>query len=493
MHRSRLSTARKPSPPKAGSRRRRARISLIALATALLGCSAQYRPLLGPAGKDESVCLLHGRVLAGPELTPREDTDLCFTDGRIVSVAPHGQSPLPSGFRQIDVRGTTVLPGLVDTHVHVEATDSPPWRFRRPDESHNLEAWLYAGITTVFDMGGPPDKLHTLQAEIESHARVGPHIFHTHEPFTAPGGHPIPAVKALLPWPLGWMLARQVRTVASPVDAEALVQSAQARGAGYIKVIHDSLPPGSPQLDRPRLRAIVEAAHARGLKVFVHVGANSDALDAVAAGADHLAHGVYRDDVTDELVSGLRQRRISVTFTAAGFENTRKMALGQFQPDVWAQETSDPQLVAAVSGMAGSQFGRTPVVGDFALGIVEPARLRRNIRKLHDGGVVILVGTDSPVAAVFPGVSYHEELALLREAGIPTATLLRRATVEGARLLTATPGFGELTVGMRADVLVVAGDPLTELSVLRRIQHVFVAGRESTRVQSPSATQHPPR
>lgn len=450
------------------------------------GCSAKYPTLLGEPQADRSVCLVHGRVLAGESLAPAEDADLCFADGRIVSLAAHAQAKLPPDALIIDVKGATVLPGLIDTHVHVIATEAPPWRMRRPDENHNLAAWLHAGVTTVFDMGGPPGQLHKLQGELENRTRVGPHLAHAHEPFTAPGGHPIPAIKALLPWPAGWLLARQVKTLATAEAAAALVKSAKGSGAQYIKIIHDALPPGAPQLDPTRLRALVEAAHAEGLKVFVHIGSNRDALEAVAAGADHLAHGVYREEVSDELVRQLREHRVSVTYTAAGFDNTRRMALGEYAPDSWAEATSDPELVAAVSGAAGSQFARTPVVGEFARGIASGELLRRNIGKLHAGGVTVLVGTDSPVAAVFPGGSFHEELAILHEAGIPAPTLLHRATVDAARLLSATPDFGALAIGMRADVLVVAGDPLRELSALRGIQHLFLSGREIPRLVSPS-------
>lgn len=451
----------------------------------LAGCSAKYPQLLGPPQSDRSVCLLHGRVLLGPELSSTDDTDLCFTDGRIVSIAGHAQAAPVAGARLYDVRGQTVLPGLIDTHVHAIATEAPPWRMRRPSGSHNLAAWLHAGITTVYDMGGPPAELHKLQAELEAQTLVGPHLLHAHEPFTAPGGHPIPAIKALLPWPFGWLLARQVKSVAAPADAAALVQAAKSRGAQYIKIIHDSLPPGAPELDAARLSALVAAAHAEGLKVFVHIGSNRDALDAVAAGADHLAHGVYREAVSDEVIAALASHHIGVTYTAAGFDNTRRMAAGEYAPDGWARATSAPELVSAVSGPAGAEFGRTPVVGDFARGIVSGEELRRNIARLHAGGVRIFVGTDSPVAAVFPGGSFHEELALLHAAGIPRSTLLRRATVEAAGLVSAAPDFGQLAVGMRADVLVVSGDPQAELAALRHIQHVFVGGRELPRLVQP--------
>mgnify|MGYP003353471676 CR=1 FL=1 len=68
----------------------------------------------------------------------------------------------------VDVAGATVLPGLVDTHVHTTASEAPPWRVKLPDPGHNLEAWLYAGITTVFDMGGDTADVHKLQGEVES-------------------------------------------------------------------------------------------------------------------------------------------------------------------------------------------------------------------------------------------------------------------------------------------------------------------------------------
>jgi imidazolonepropionase-like amidohydrolase len=451
-----------------------------------VSCAADYPALVEvKAVSSSNTCLVHARVLAGETLQPEADATLCFSTQQITYLGRDAPPSMIQAATVVDVQGATVLPGLIDTHVHVTATDAPPWRFRRPDPEHNLEAWLWSGITTVFDLGGDPAALSKLAGATARGEIPGPQIFFGHEPITAVEGHPIPAIKSLLPWPLGSLLARQVPTLAAPSEADALVARMHQRGAQYIKLIHDSLPPGAPRLDRERLAALVDAAHRRQLKVMVHIGSNQDAFDAVYAGADHLAHGVYNQPIDDELVRLLSERHVTVTYTAAGFDNTRQMATGHYQPAAWVRDTTDPTLVEAVTGASGKQFGEAAVLGDFAHTIVARDVLLKNIAKLHAASVVVLPGTDSPIAAVFPGASYLEELALLHEAGISILTVLQRATVRAAQLIE-IPGaqrFGVLEVGARADVLVLGRDPTTDLGALRDVVHVFSAGRPVTRLR----------
>ena len=404
------------------------RLLLPFLVCLLAACHANYpalfdRDLISDDAMQNGICLVHGQLLVGPELTRVDDGDLCFKGNVILSLGPHGTVQIPDGAVQWDVHGATVLPGLVDTHVHVLVTEAPPWEFRLPDPEHNLEAWLWSGITTAFDMGGTPDDLQQLRQKIADREILGPQIFFCHEPISAPDGHPIPAITSILPWPIENLLATTV--------------------------------------------PVIE---------------NADEASEIVADADHLVHGVYREAISTAVIDAARDRSVTITYTAAPFDNTRLMSLGRYQPPVGATHLSDPELVAAVSGESGGRFGELPVLGDFSRGIASTQILEDNIRRLHEAGVVVLVGTDSPIAGVFPGLSFHEELRFLACAGIPADALVRRVTVLGARLLSNAPGFGILEVGARADVLVVNGDPMLNIEALQDIVHVFAAGIPLNRI-----------
>jgi imidazolonepropionase-like amidohydrolase len=455
-------------------------VVLAALAVAVLAssCAPRHRSLVAIPDERPEVWLRDVRVFTGLDETLLEHRDVWISDGRIHEILPTGTREPPAGAATPKVSGLTVVPGLIDTHVHVMGTASPPWRFRRPDPEHNLEAWLYAGVTTVLDMGGPPRDLDRLAEKVATGELAGPTIVRGYLPFAAPGGHPVPAARALLPWPLSTIIVRMLPQPASEADALELVDEAHASGSTWVKIIVDELPPGSPRMDEAVLGAIVGEAHRLGLRAFVHIASNEDALMAIRAGADHLAHGIYKEAISGEVVAEARARGVSVTVTAWGFDATRRLAEGRYEASTLAREIASPvDEIDPVVGEEGARFGADPVLGPFARGIADTEILQANALQLYEAGVTVLAGSDSPIVGIVPGASLHEELCFLEDAGIPPAQVLLAATARAAQLVADAPEFGTIAAGQRADLLLVDGDPTTSVRALDRIVHVMARGR----------------
>ncbi len=455
---------------------------LLALVFALLvmralGERIEHAPLIASMEPRAPTLIRDVRVFTGRELAPRDAQDVLLRDGRIAALGPTGTVEAGDA-TVIEGRGFTLLPGLVNAHVHVMAPGGVPWRPVAPSPEHNLEAWLAAGVTTVYDLGGPPPWLSDLARRVEEGELPGPRVIHGGYPMTAPESHPLPAGRALAPWPLSMFISATVYTIHDEEDARRAVASVDDGRLPYVKVIVDELPEGSPRLSPALLAEIVAEAHRRELKAFVHVGGPGDARAAAEAGADVIAHMIHRGTLDDETVRLLADARTPVIATLHGFAATAELAEGTYDPSELARRLHDPALVDPVTGAAGQAFAELPVLGEFAQTLLrERERWGENLRRLHAAGVPILVGTDAPLPGVLPGAAMHEELQALHEVGIPSAELLQAATWSAARLLDDAPEFGAVEVGMRADLLLVEGDPIADLTALTRIQGLWRDGR----------------
>lgn len=410
----------------------------------------------------------------------QQHRDVLVRGERIVSVTATGGA-VPAGAREIPTKGCTLLPGFIDAHTHVEGSGAPPWSPYRVTAAHNLEAYVYAGVTTVFMLGGLAGQMATLRREVELGKLVGPQLYYTHLMLTAPGGHPLVVGRDLSPWPVSAIGAALIPQPKDAAQAEQAVASTVAHNVHFIKVMVDSLPPSAPRLDEPVVRAIVAAAHRRGLKVFAHIGTSQDALLAARSGVDVLAHGVYRGRVTPAQAQQLAQFKVPVVYTLSAFVQTAKLGRGQFVPSALDEATVPAEILKALGGDVGRAFGQKPALAEFLNALWENEPLwPDNVRTLLAAGVPLLIGTDSPLAGLFPGSSFHNELRLLAAAGVPSDELLYAATGRAADVLGLDSG--RIQPGKAADLVLVRGNPLTDLAAAEQVELVVLRGRVVRRV-----------
>ncbi len=382
-----------------------------------------------PPQRGEPVALVGATVVDGTDRPPISDAVVVIRDGRIEAVGRAADVAVPRGARRLDLTGHTIIPGLVDLHVHLSAVPAVRPAPFGPDD---LAAFLAAGVTSLRSAGDATPWIFELQRDLAAGRRVGPRLVAVGPMFTAPGGHPAGT------WLRGNPEAAAVfaRQMTDPDSARAEVRRLVAAGAGAIKAVYDSgdarTPFGYlPRLDSVVLAAIVAEARARGVRSLVHWQNVRELPTILAIGPDELEH-VPVGPLPDSLVRAIADRRIAVTPTAAAFA-------GFLQPRVL-------DLLLA------------------------------NVRRLAAAGVTLLVGSDAPLGPAFGG-GVHAELELLVRAGLTPQRAIQAATRDAARAL-GIADLGTITPGQRADLVALGADPLAGIAGVRDVRLVLLDGGE---------------
>jgi imidazolonepropionase-like amidohydrolase len=401
--------------------------------------------------------------------------DVVVRDGRIAAVGAPGAPA--AGLAEIDGHGGTLLPGLVDVHTHTGSTPAPPWKVGMlPDVDRNLAAFLYAGVTTVLDLGNLTPAVFGEREHVASGATLGPHLLAAGPVFTAPGGHPAEVLREWLAWYLRWyVVPRATREVASPEAATRAVEDLIPEHPDIIKMAIDAGGAGTvPRLAPEVIAAIAAAGHRAGVRSIAHVGSSDEAFDAARSGVDALAHSPWREELSDAAVAAIAAAHVPVVATLAVWDVSEgPRAAADLLPI--EREVAEPAVLAALlepppePSAATAAFLRAVRAGH--------AARRRNVAKLRAAGVTILAGSDSCNMGNFPGAALHLELTKLVEAGLTPGEALRAATWENARFLAGEHAeFGEIAVGKRADLVLVAGDPTADIKELGNITQVILDG-----------------
>lgn len=398
------------------------------------------------------------RVFDGERTLPR--ADLLIVDDQI---AEPDARPVDV---EIDGLGRTMFPGLIDAHTHVS--------------DGMLAQALTFGVTTELDMFCLPGNLarqRRLAAERDDVADLRSSGVLA----TAPNGHPsqiMAAEAGALEW-LGDAVG-PFETIADPGQAKAFVQARLAEGIDYLKIVLDTGETAGldlPVLGPDVVTALVEAAHAAGLKAIAHVATAADATIALDAGIDGLAH-VFHDTVPDdpavaELAARIAAQGVFVASTLTYIEAINQDPAG-------AELVRDERIAARLPEQARSALDRdysaVPVHPQGVLNALNAARV------LHRAGVPLLAGSDANFFAPLHGASMHRELLLLTEAGLSAQEALAAATSVPARHFDLTDR-GRIAPGLRADLVLVDGDPTTDITATRSIAEIWRRGVRQARCQ----------
>jgi imidazolonepropionase-like amidohydrolase/ABC-type multidrug transport system permease subunit len=382
----------------------------------------------------------------------------------------------------IDAAGKTLLPGLIDVHIHLAAPggahpSDANYDFERAME-RALAAYLYSGVTAVRSVGDPLPATLRLRRRERSGELQGAELFVCGPMFTSEGGHGTQYFETL-PEGLRAMAVQQwLRTPATGEEAVEQVRELEAAGVDGIKAVMDSGRAGMlfNRMDTSILEAIGGEARARELPLTVHTGDSLDILSALDAEATGVEHGSARDAIPVATLARMAELDVAydptlsvlealVHLSARDQRSLQRFLVQQVGPLELLEQTRK----ALDSGKMAERLADR----GFEDGL---ERARRNLLRAHRAGVTLVTGTDSGNPLVFHGPAIHRELQLWVEAGIPPAVALQAATRNAASLLGAGDRLGLIQTGYEANLLLVDGDPLEDITSTERISLVIYKG-----------------
>jgi imidazolonepropionase-like amidohydrolase len=427
---------------------------------------------------DASIVIRDVAVFSPENLRSEAHQDVLISGNRIQRVTPTGQLKLSDDTYIIEGLGKTLLPGLIDMHGHITTTTGPSWEFALPDPEATLRSYVYAGVTTIFDPSDSSDEAYQRRQQVADGEILGPRVYTTGRIITHPQGHPRALIDQLAPWWIRWYLRPKVGSgVASEEEAIAEVDERADAGADAIKIVVDKIPLDAPTLQQDLTRIVVEHARKRGLRTVAHIGTTEDAIAAAKAGVALWVHGVYKESIPDDKVAELVNFGIPMVTTSEVFDRYGRAAEGPIQTTRLENEIVAADVLESFFPIP-DDFDAGPLISWLELMRQTRDTRRDNVRRLHAAGMTILAGSDVQ-SGVFPGASLHRELGNLVAAGLTPAEAIRAATLAPARFLTGSkkPGFGSISAGKRADLLLVNGDPTLDINTLADIQEVILNGR----------------
>jgi imidazolonepropionase-like amidohydrolase/ABC-type multidrug transport system permease subunit len=451
---------------------------------------AKVQILAREMDRNETRLIQNARIFVG-DGTVVEQGAVLIKNGKIAEIytgaAPDAKS-LNAG--SVDAAGKTVLPGLIDVHVHLGASGGfweDASQYNKIDETmdRELAAYLYSGVTAVKSVGDATDTVLARRAAIRSGEKLGAELFLVGPMFTAPGGHGTEYVQFVPPNMKKSFEEQLVRLPKTPEEARQQVHDLKKQGVDGIKAILEGGWPGHtiPRLDPVLLHAIVEAARADSLPVVCHTGAARDVADALDARVNGIEHGSERDTIPGALF--VKMKEIGATYdpTLAVFEAIGEVSQGKHEllDRSLVQQVAPPKLIPQTKHMLDTspQFEEMRAISKTHPMTLDTAN--QNLLAAFHAGVMLVTGTDSGNPEMIHGPGIHRELQLWVKAGIPPAMALQAATWNAARLLHADHRMGLIKKGYEANLLIVDGNPLQDISATERISSVFFKGEHVNR------------
>lgn len=370
--------------------------------------------------------------------------DVLVLEGKIAAVGKVENAP--QGIERHEGKGMTLLPGLIDAHTHVIF---PP----------HLQRAIVFGVSTELDMFCS----HAMARYIRSKQAQQPSadaadLFSAGTLVTAPGGH-------------GTQFGLPIPTLEKPEDAQAFIEARVKEGSDYIKIVYEH---AKPTLSLETLQAAITAAHQFEKLAVVHISTQKEALEALTSGADGIVHVFY--DIAPDLES-IRAMSAKKPFVIPALTVVESVCGVSGAASLQEDANFSGYLNEAEGSQLRSTFAvKTPRAERFAFA-------KQAVLHFKKEGATILAGTDAPNPGTTHGASMHRELELLVQAGLTPLEALTAATSAPADRFR-LKDRGRIAPGLRADLVLVQGDPTKEIRASRAIVRVWKQGIAVSRVKN---------
>ena len=403
-------------------------------------------------------------------------------DGKIIQIFT-GSSPDAKSLNAdvIEASGKTLLPGLIDVHVHLGAPGGIVKEL--PKMERHLAQYLYSGVTAVRSVGDALPELKKVRAKLRSGEESGAELFFAGPLFTSEGGHGTEYFDALPDMIRNQAIADSVRAPKTADEARQMVAALATEPVDAIKIILES-GMGSMlfrRFDPAIARATADESRRRSLSVAVHTGSAADVAEAVSIGANSIEHGSARDLISDDSFAAMAKQGIFFDPTLSVVEAFSNMAKRdpRLLDRALVQQVALPGMVAATK--EAMLAPPAAAAGKWAGYRFSQTDLAANVKRAIEKGVPLVTGTDSGNFTLLHGPALHRELQLLVQAGATPKNALIAATGHAAKLLGAGNRLGAIRPGYDATLLLVEGNPLEDISYTERISVVLFQGERVNR------------
>jgi imidazolonepropionase-like amidohydrolase len=438
-----------------------------ALLLAVVTSASAETPAAAASVDKPTLALVGGQVIDGYEGPPIRDGVVLIAGERIVAVGSKSEVVIPQGTPIINTEGMSVLPGLMDMHVHlmiVGHADYEHWdttymnRFRDEIMPAAAKQLLMAGVTTVRELGAPLEDILEVRRRIDKGVIPGPRLF-VSGPFIQHA--PYFEYEKFVRW-----------GVSGADDARNKVQKLIAAGVDFIKLIDQD------QMSEEEVAAVVKTAHAAGKPVVAH----AHRMDEIRIGLKHNVDGFEHTGLATapeypaDIIEGLKRRNQTLywcpTVSPLYLTNYTAQVFPERLDDPLWQQGLAPDIVKDIQ----ASLRNLTQLDYFTLTFRRIPTLQKKFQQLRETGVTLLVGTDSGIPANFHSDSTWRELDTWVKFGMTPMQAIGAATRWPARFLKQEKNLGTLAKGRLADVIAVRGDVLSNVTLLQNVPIVIKGG-----------------
>ncbi len=446
----------------------------------------EQKALMHQANRGRTILFTNVRIFVGNGMVIPNGAVL-MRHGKIEQVF---RTP-PSNAKQLDAdvwdeSGRTLMPGLIDMHVHL---GSPGGVYKTASKymqsgmgEQRLAAYLYCGITAVRSTGDFLENSLKLRATMQTGENLGAELFTYGPLFTAAGGHPTELLRGMPAQFRSQAEKEFVRLPNTPQQARDQVDELKTQGVDGIKAVLEGGGGGfapMPRLADDVYRAVIAEAIKKALPTATHTANSEDVKEAVAAGTNTIEHGSRTDLIPAATFAAMKERGIALDPTLSVYEAMTDLVAGKqdLLDRSLVQRVVPPDLLADTRGVVAQ--------GRMDSYLKDPQRMNdfetRNLVAAYQAGVPLITGSDAGNLLVFHGPTVQHELALWVKAGVPAGAALQAATYTPAKYLHAEDRIGIIEKGRDATFLLLDGDPVMDITATERIAEIFFQGEQIQR------------